>query len=30
VLLTETDGQDAVLLGQSPGDRPSRRAGRRP
>src|SRR3984957_1601728 len=30
VLLTETDGQDAVLLGQSPPGRASRRAGRRP
>jgi pyrimidine operon attenuation protein/uracil phosphoribosyltransferase len=30
VLLTETDGQDAVLLGQSPPDRPSHRGGGRP
>ncbi|MDR3035899.1 MAG: bifunctional pyr operon transcriptional regulator/uracil phosphoribosyltransferase PyrR, partial [Kitasatospora sp.] len=30
VLLSETDGQDAVLLGQSQEDQTSRRAGRRP
>jgi pyrimidine operon attenuation protein / uracil phosphoribosyltransferase len=30
VLLTETDGQDAVLLGQRPGGRPSHQGGRRP